>query len=304
LVEDQHLGPRRDHGGNRDLLLLAAGERRQFPVEQVARAHHVQRPVDALADLSGGQAAVLQPEGDLVEHRQRAELRLRILLHQPHDLGDVVHRRALNVVPGDDHRARRLAVVLAEQVAAERQRQRGLAAAGRPGDDDELTAPDVQVHVLQGVKAGACKAVAEVLERDHWTTTRLTGDSSTSPFMRAAANHTESASTTVNSRMLSSASTSASGSASSSPLSPPPTSRGMLSITIAQPAGLKGPGAPSAPPMGSFDAPITITSPMQRTHALLLSGPTIPKEASSPRPCGHSRMLSLRSSSSMLIRKA
>src|SRR5690606_27363181 len=180
-----------------------------------------------------------------------------------------------------------------------------------PGDDDELTAPDVQVHVLQGVKAGACKAVAEVLERDHWTTTRLTGDSSTSPFMRAAANHTESASTTVNSRMLSSASTSASGSASSSPpspsritvsapacgdiasstlpsgapwsfLAPPPTSSGMLSITLVQSAGLKGPGASSAPSTGSFDAPITITSAMPRTHALLLSGPTISKEASSP----------------------
>ena len=101
-------------------------------------------------------AAVLQRKGDVLPHRQADELAVRVLQHR----ADVA-RQLKNTAVGRIHavhsqRARALAGVGERVQAVDAGRQRGLAAAGRPGDQHALPGVDVQIDVMQrGLLLGA-----------------------------------------------------------------------------------------------------------------------------------------------------
>ena len=101
-------------------------------------------------------AAVFQRKGDVLPHRQADELAVRILQHR----ADVA-RQLKNTAVGRVHavhsqRARALAGVGERVQAVDAGRQRGLAAAGRPGDQHALPGVDVQIDVMQrGLLLGA-----------------------------------------------------------------------------------------------------------------------------------------------------
>ena len=97
-----------------------------------------------------------QRKGDVLPHRQADELAVRVLQHR----ADVA-RQLKNTAVGRIHavhsqRARALAGVGERVQAVDAGRQRGLAAAGRPGDQHALPGVDVQIDVMQrGLLLGA-----------------------------------------------------------------------------------------------------------------------------------------------------
>ena len=62
LVEHEHARAQRQHGGDGDLLLLAAGEGRDLAVAQLGYAHRVERRGEACLDLVSRHAKVLEPK--------------------------------------------------------------------------------------------------------------------------------------------------------------------------------------------------------------------------------------------------
>ena len=94
-------------------------------------------------------AAVFQRKGDVLPHRQADELAVRVLQHRTD-----VARQLKNAAVGRVHavhgqRARTLAGVGERVQAVDAGRQRGLAAAGRPGDQHALPGVDIQIDVMQ-----------------------------------------------------------------------------------------------------------------------------------------------------------
>ena len=73
LVEEQHLGPRRERPRQGDPLPLAAGELRRVAVGVAGELHQLQQLVDPGLDLGPGQLPHLQAEGDVLAHGHVAE---------------------------------------------------------------------------------------------------------------------------------------------------------------------------------------------------------------------------------------
>jgi hypothetical protein len=160
LVKDEHLGLGSHHGPDGDLLLFAARKGRQGAADKMLSTDDAQRPIQPLADLGAGQAAVFQAKGHFVAYGEGAELGFGVLLHQADHFGDIVDGAVAYSHPGDGDAARCVSVELAEKVTANGQRQRALAAARRPSDDQELPRLDLQAQVAQGVLLAASEAVA------------------------------------------------------------------------------------------------------------------------------------------------
>jgi hypothetical protein len=144
LVEHQQPGAWRERAGQRDPLLLPAGQLGDPPVLEPAQRDQPEHLVDPGAHLVATHAAHPRPERHVVGDRAVREQRV-VLEHQP-DVALV--GAAAGEVP----------VVEVDRPAGERfepgdrPQQRGLPAAGRAEDAHHLTVGGVQVEPVDGVE--------------------------------------------------------------------------------------------------------------------------------------------------------
>ena len=156
LVQQQQPGRRGQRARQRDALLLPARQLRRILVLAARQAHQLQQFVDACAGLRTRHLAVDQPVGHVVGHAQVGEQRvgleddavvaLRRRQHRDVAPGQFDAPGGLRLQPGDDAQ------------------QRGLAAARRAQEADELALGDLQVDVAQRREAAEILADAFELE--------------------------------------------------------------------------------------------------------------------------------------------
>src|ERR1022692_674381 len=142
LVKQQHRRLQHERPGQRDPLLLAAGQLSGAALGERAQLDQVQRLVDPAVQLALVQLAVAQPERDIVEHGQEGEQ--RIALEHGVDV-PLVRRDAghVQVIEQDPASGRLL--------EPGNQPQRGrLTAAGRAEQREELAAGDREVDLVDG----------------------------------------------------------------------------------------------------------------------------------------------------------
>ena len=141
LVQQQHLRLDHDGAGERDALLLAARQLRRPAVGQMLQPDEVERRVHPPLDLRARHAPLLQPEGDVAAHCHMRPQRVALEHHADVAL---VRRQARDVAPADRHLP-----ALRDVEAGDQAKQRGLAAARRAEEGEELARLDVEVDVLQ-----------------------------------------------------------------------------------------------------------------------------------------------------------
>ena len=155
-------GRRASDAGDRQSLLLAAGERVGRTIAPVAEAHRLQRGIHARPDRLGRQAAVLQAERHVVAGAGHDQLALRVLEDEPGCL-----TRPAGLAAVDGQAALRIAGARLQQ-PGQGQQQRGLA--GPRGTDQQHPLPrlDAQVQAAQrpAPAAGMPPAPAARLDRD------------------------------------------------------------------------------------------------------------------------------------------
>jgi len=167
LVQHQDGRAERQRRGERDALLLPAGQVVHQPLAQGEQIQPGQRFVHALVHLLRRHAPLLQRQGDLLLDALDDELRLRILEDQAHPAGQ--HRRpfAEGVVPGDAHGAGTATAGEVRHQAVQRAQQRGLAGARASSHQHEFSRADVQRDVAQDGLRGAGIPVGQVGDVDH-----------------------------------------------------------------------------------------------------------------------------------------
>ena len=142
FVEQQRARQVDERPGEGDALLLAPGELRRAAVGELAEAddvEHLERPA---AHLVGGDLLGPQTEGDVVVHRHVREQ--RVLLEDGVDVA-LVGWDGGDVDTLEQHAAGRRAFEPGDHL-----QQRGLAAAGRAEQREELTPPDGEVGPFDG----------------------------------------------------------------------------------------------------------------------------------------------------------
>ena len=160
LVEEQHLGPRGQRPGQRHPLLLAARKLRRPARGQVL---HMDEPQDVRhhpIDLGLRAPQHAQREADIGGDGHVGEQ--RVLLEDRVD-GALVRRQVVDLVAEEADAAP--GQVLEPRDAAQ---QRGLAAAGRPQEREELVIRDLEAHVIErrdGAGTGA-EDLGDVLDLD------------------------------------------------------------------------------------------------------------------------------------------
>ena len=137
LVAEQHSRADHDGAGQRDPLLLPAGELPGPPLVVAGQRDLPQRLADALRDLALADAAHAQPEPDILRHRPVRKQRVG-LEHHAHVAP--MHRHVSEVAPAHhDHALVRLLE------PGDHPQRRGLAAAGRAEQREELARPHVEI---------------------------------------------------------------------------------------------------------------------------------------------------------------
>ena len=165
LVEQQHVGAEDERTRQRHPLLLAAGELARQPLAQMLEADEPQGLGDAAGHLRGLDLAHLQPEGDVLRHRQMREERVAL----KHQAGVALPgRQSRDVAIAETHRPR----ARLDEARHDAQRRR-LAAAGRAEQHHELPVGDVESDVADGVDIAVALGDAIDLEPCHRHTTRL-----------------------------------------------------------------------------------------------------------------------------------
>ena len=122
-----------------DALALAAGKLRRLAVEEMVDLQKLRRPVDALRDLFAGQLPRRQAEAQIAAHGLGRIERVGL---KDHGEAAVLRVEKSDVAVADQH----LALADLEE-AGEDVEKRGLAAAGRAEQDDELALLDLEVEV-------------------------------------------------------------------------------------------------------------------------------------------------------------
>jgi hypothetical protein len=140
LVEQQHLGPLDQGARERDPLALAARELIGRPLVQARKAHHGERVLDPRSDLRARRAGDPEPIRHVLGHAHVREHRVRL----EHHVDRPAVRRHLRHVLAIDHDAARARPL----EPGEHAEQRGLAAARRPEQREELVRPDLEAHVV------------------------------------------------------------------------------------------------------------------------------------------------------------
>ena len=158
LVEQQQAGRGRERARERDALLLAAGELHRIFLALLRQADQRQQFGDARLDRDARLALIDEAVADIRRDTQVRKQRVGL----EHDAEIARGRRQVrDVAPGDlDH-----ALVLRIE-AGDRAQQRGLAAAGRPEEADEVALLHVERDVLErGELAEAFRQVADAQKR-------------------------------------------------------------------------------------------------------------------------------------------
>ena len=164
LVGQQHLRTVHERPGDRDALLLTAGELVREPLLLAGEADEREHLGHGLLDESARRSDDLEREGDVLEdglRRQQPE----VLEHRADVPAEVRHlavgQRAQVAAEHDD-------ASVARRLFAEDQAQaRRLARARGADEEDELAAEHLEVHIAQGGLRRAAIALRDVLEPDH-----------------------------------------------------------------------------------------------------------------------------------------
>ena len=152
LVGDEQFGPVDDGAGDRDPLLLPARQGRRTGARPVGQSDPGQHLANRSLDLFFAGAGDPQRKRDIVEGRQVA------------DQAEVLEHHADSAAEGRQSVALRPAQLRAEQVdppsgralcEVEKPEQRGLARAGRAGEEIEAAAAKLEVEVAQHFGARA-----------------------------------------------------------------------------------------------------------------------------------------------------
>ena len=98
LVEQQNVRVRHEHGGDRDALLLAAGELIRRPLGELGDVEEREHVVDAPFDLGAFEPEVERSERHFVAHGRREELGVGALEHE----ADTRSERARELVVVED----------------------------------------------------------------------------------------------------------------------------------------------------------------------------------------------------------
>ena len=143
-----------DGAGERDALLLAAGQLRRLAGEEIVEADACRCLADAAIDLGGFDAAGAQRKRDVVED---GEMRIQRVVLKHHR--DVAPRRLelvdASIADPDFTRVERLE-------SGQHAQQRGLAAARRPEQDEALARLDLERDAVGGaVRAEALRHLLE-----------------------------------------------------------------------------------------------------------------------------------------------
>ena len=166
LVEDEDARAQRQHGGDGDLLLLAAGERRDLALAQVGDAHGLKRVGEAAGDLVVGHAEVLEAEEQLVLHHGGDHLGVDVLVDAAHDAGDVGERDLAGVAPVHERRPEELPAVVVGDGAGHDGGERGLAGARGADHAHELPRRDAEGDVVERGSRGRAVRKRDVVEPD------------------------------------------------------------------------------------------------------------------------------------------
>jgi hypothetical protein len=151
LVEEQHLGLEHERAGDRDALLLAAGELRGQPALEPGEPEHPE-----LGRLRAVHAHRHRAVADVVQHRHVREQRVGLEHHRHVALVGGAQR---DVGAADQHAALRHGLE-----PGDHPQRRRLAAARGPEQRDQLALRDAERHVVDG--GDAAVALGHVLEHD------------------------------------------------------------------------------------------------------------------------------------------
>jgi hypothetical protein len=145
LVHQERTRLADDRAAHRDALALAAGQRPRALLQHVRQAEHRRRSLDPRHTLTARHLSQLQAEGHVVE---RAHVRVeRVVLEDHRDVA-VLRRQPVHDVIADANRP--LGDVLEP---GDHPQRRGLAAAGRTDEDNELPVADLEVQPGDGLRA-------------------------------------------------------------------------------------------------------------------------------------------------------
>ena len=147
LIQEQDAGAHRPERGQRQSLLLAAGERPWRTMARLRQSEARQGLRHPRADLAGRQAHRLQAPGDFIFDLGVERLGGGVLEEQP----DGARRRSgrCDIVPGDAHAAREIAAGVAWRQPGEQVAERTLTAARRAHHRDDRIAVDAQRGVAE-----------------------------------------------------------------------------------------------------------------------------------------------------------
>ena len=142
LVEEEHAGPHAQRAGQRDALLLAAGQLIRAAIPEPFQAHDAQEVLHARGDLAARAAPDAERIPHVAGHRQVREERVAL---EDHRGGPPIRRIPRHVLPVEPDPAG----VRADEPAGHAQEGR-LAAAARADERDQLAFPDLGVDTVDG----------------------------------------------------------------------------------------------------------------------------------------------------------
>jgi len=158
LVEQQDLRFGDESARNGDALLLAAGKLADPAIEELAELHQLGDLVDLGLDRRLVVTAERQAEGDVAANVEMGKQR-EVLPHQPG--AALVHRQRRDVLAAQQKPAARHRFQAGDDA-----QKRGLAAAARPHDGDELAAFDRQIDRFERDEVAEILGDAAKLEID------------------------------------------------------------------------------------------------------------------------------------------
>ena len=149
LVEHDHRRAKREHRGDREPLLFAAGERGRIAMLEAGQADRLERGADAARHLGALHPDLLHRERDFVRDVGGKKLRLEILEDHPDLRRDFAHAHAIKRAAADSHHARKRAALELGNDPIEALGERRLARARRAHHADHLACGDRETDTVE-----------------------------------------------------------------------------------------------------------------------------------------------------------
>ena len=182
LVGDQDRRVRRQRAGERDALLLAAGELRRIVVEPLGEPDRGELALGAR--ISVAHAGEFERHGDVFQRRHGRD-QVKRLKHDA-DIAAAKARQRVLVEPAEVRAGHHDRAGVGALEAGHHHQQRRFARARRTDQADRLAAPYIQVDVLEDMDAGRAAAERQIdaAERE---AIAARGDAAEMSFMLGAA---------------------------------------------------------------------------------------------------------------------